>query len=37
MTKEFKIIIESILERERYGQLCPQTIEELEKMLKIGK
>lgn len=34
MELAMQILAEAILERERYGQLCPQTIKELEKIIR---
>lgn len=32
MAREIKTLAEAILEREEYGQLCPETIKKLEKI-----
>ena len=34
MTKEIKTLVEAILEREEYGQLCPETIKKLKEIKK---
>jgi len=34
---KIKTLAEAILEREKYGQLCPETIKELEKLVQEEK
>lgn len=37
MVKEIKILAKAILEQQKQGQLCPDTIKELEKLAEIGE
>jgi len=32
--KEIKVIAEALLEREKFGELCPETVEQLKLLIK---
>lgn len=34
---EIKLLAEAILEKEKYGILCPQTIKELERLAEVKR